>query len=94
MPATPPKRQKGQGEGPRRVTGEILDVHTAAAFLGISEKATRARVNQGLLPFRKWGGKIIFVKSEIEKFIIATLPGTNLEQARANLAAREAASCE
>ena len=35
------------------------------AFLGVTEKAIYAKVARRCIPFRKWGGKLIFVQREI-----------------------------
>jgi len=39
----PPWKCDGQATGRRSFTGEILDVASAAAFLGVTEKTLRAR---------------------------------------------------
>jgi len=67
--------------------GAILDVATAAALLGTTERTIRARVSRRLLPYRKFCGRVVFVRAELEQFICA-LPGVTLEEARTNLALR------
>lgn len=47
----PPRERAGQGVGPRRFDGELLDVRGAAAMLGTSEKLVRSRVERRLIPF-------------------------------------------
>ena len=65
-----------------------MDVRTCAAdFFGGSTDLVRSRAPNGSLPYRKWGGRIIFLRSEIAKFL-SGLPGITPEQAKANLAAR------
>ena len=85
----PPKRQPGWGRGPRTFAGEALDVHgLAARYFGGSEWTVRSRVANGTLPYRRLGGRILFLTSELERFFSEELPGVTLEQARANLAAK------
>ena len=71
----------------RSYDGALLDVAATAALLGMTERAVRARVARHVLPFRKLGGKIVFVRSELETFI-AMLPGVTLDEAQANLVLR------
>ena len=65
----------------------VLDINDAAALMGTTEKAVRQRVARRLLPFRKLGGRVIFLKEELEAFLRA-LPGCSLEEAKSNVAAR------
>lgn len=83
----PPKRQPGQGCGPRTIDGAALDVRSASAFLGAKEKHTRGLVARRLIPFRRLGGRIIFVRSELVAWL-STLDGCSLEEAQANMVAR------
>ncbi len=62
---------------------QLLDVPSAADLLGMTPKAVRQRVARRMIPFRKWGGRICFVKAELDAFI-ASLPGCHLEEAREN----------
>jgi excisionase family DNA binding protein len=71
----------------RRLQGETLDIRATAEYLGTSEKTIRARIARGLLPYRRFGGRIIILRSELSNFL-NTLEGVTGEQARANLAAR------
>lgn len=66
---------------------ELLYVSDMASLLGCSEKAIRSKVARQLLPCRRLGGRVCFIKSEIETFI-AMLPGVTLDEARANLSMR------
>ncbi|MBN1566230.1 MAG: helix-turn-helix domain-containing protein [Acidobacteria bacterium] len=68
---------------PNPAQPEILTVRQVAELLGISEKAARCRVSQGLLPFRRWGGSLVFLRKEILAFLEA-LPGTSLKDATEN----------
>ncbi|THJ23576.1 MAG: helix-turn-helix domain-containing protein [Nitrospira sp. CG24E] len=82
-----PRKQKGQGLGPRTVNGALLDVHGAAVFLGTTEKTLRGQVARRLIPFRRCGGRIYFVRSELEGWL-AALPGCTLDEAKQNGAQR------
>jgi predicted DNA-binding transcriptional regulator AlpA len=84
-----PKRQPGQGKGPRELAGALLDVRGVAELLGVTEKAIRCRAAQRLLPCRRWGGRVVFLRSEIEAFF-AALPGVSIEEARQEQATRRA----
>ncbi len=53
----------------RRISGEILGVREAAELLGVTDNMLRARVARRLVPFRKWSGRIIFIRSELMEFI-------------------------
>lgn len=87
MKLSPPQKRPGQAHGRRSFNGELLDVSAAATFLGSSEKVVRARVARRLLPFRRFGGRIVFLRKDMEAFI-ADLPGCTLEEAQQNLAVR------
>ena len=80
MRILPPPKKAGQATGPRRFAGEVLDVHEAAALLGASEKVVRARVARRLLPFRRSGGRIVFLREELLEFY-RQLPGCTLMEA-------------
>ena len=67
-----------------------MDVATTAEdFFSGSEDLVRSRVASGLLPYRKWGGRIVFLRSELEAFFSKSLPGVTLEQARENNQSRQ-----
>jgi len=87
MRKAPPKKQVGQGLGPRTINGAAMDLRNAAAFWGGSEKQTRALVERQLIPFRRFGGRIIFIRSEIESWLM-NLDGCDLMEAKANQEAR------
>lgn len=65
----------------------MLDVRTAAAELGVSEKTIRTRAARRLLPFRRFGGRLLFLRDELDQFFRA-LDGCDLDEARRNLARR------
>lgn len=83
----PPKKQPGQGCGPRRIDGAALDVRGASAFYGGTEKQTRGLVERRLIPCRRLGTRIIFIKAELEAWL-ANLPGCTPDEARTNMEAR------
>lgn len=66
---------------------QVLDVVEAANLLGTTPKAVRQRVARRTLPFRKLGGRIIFLKEQLEEFV-RDLPGCSVEEAQANMMAR------
>lgn len=71
----------------RTFDGQLLDVRAAAKLLGTSEKTIRARVSRRLLPFRKFSGRVVFRRSELEQFL-QDMPGCLPEEAKRNLEAR------
>ena len=87
MKTPPPRKREGQAKGPRRLNGELRDVATQAQALGISEKALRAKVARGTIPYRRDGGRIVFLAEEVSAFLHA-LPGVSVEEALQNVAAR------
>lgn len=87
MRKAPPKKQWGKCKGPRRINGFVLDIATGAQFAGWTEKAMRARVGRGRVPYRRDGGRIIFLRDELETFL-RKLPGVTVEEALENEAAR------
>lgn len=89
MRKPPPPKQKGKATGARRLNGEILDASGVKELLGAkSEKIVYARAARGLLPHRRWGGRLIFLKEEIITFLKA-LPGTTVQEAVSNSAERQ-----
>lgn len=83
MRKQPPKKQHGQGTGSRTMNGAAMDLRTATGFLGGTEKQTRGLVARRLIPFRRLGGRIVFLRSELEQWL-STLDGCTLGEARAN----------
>lgn len=65
----------------------LLDVRRAAAILGETENALRARVARRTVPYRKLGGRIVFIRAELERFI-EKLPGVTAETALRAIAGR------
>jgi hypothetical protein len=62
----------------RQFNGELLDITAAGLLLECSENTLRARVARRLVPFRKFSGRIVFRRVELER-LIANLPGCSLE---------------
>jgi hypothetical protein len=87
----PPKKQEGQGRGPRLINGAALDIHAGAQLFGGTEKQMRAMVARGVVPYRRIGSRIIFLKSELETWL-AGLPGVTLAEAADNRKVREGSS--
>ena len=83
MKVPPPKKRAGQARSQRRISGEIMDVRAVAEWLGVTEDTVRARTARGLIPSRKWRGRIIFIRSEVMGFLIG-LPGIDAKQALEN----------
>jgi len=84
---SPPRKQPGQGRGPRRIDGAVLDVRSGSLFLGWSEKTTRGLVARRLIPCRRLGARIIFIRAELEAWV-TDLRGCTMDEARENLRVR------
>jgi len=69
-------------------SGVTLDVRQVAIFLGWSEKRVRGHIARQTLPHRKQGGRILFLRSEIERFL-DNLPGLTVEEAMKNVEKRQ-----
>ena len=70
----------------KTINGALLDIAQGAEFLGITQRALRARVARHQVPFRKMGGRVVFVRVELEKWIEA-LEGCDVKEALANVGA-------
>jgi len=57
----------------------LLNLTTAAAYLGMTEWALRSRIRQLQVPFRRIGGRIYFLKDELDEMIV-NLPGVTLHE--------------
>ncbi len=88
MPSPPPKKQKNQAQNRRCIDGELLDVKACAQFLGPSEHTVRARVRRREIPFRRLGGRIVFIRKELELFL-SNLEGCSVKEATNNLEAKK-----
>ncbi len=82
-----PQKRKGQAKGRRKISGEILDVTAVAELLGVPEGMIRARVARQQLPFRRWAGRIIFIRAEVMQYL-EELDGVSVDEALANEKAR------
>ena len=65
----------------KTINGALRDVAGESAFTGYPERAIRAMVARRQIPFRKNGGRIVFVHREIEEWI-DSLPGVSLSEIR------------
>ena len=87
MRVRPPAKRIGQARKPRRFDGDLRDIAAQATAMGESQKALRAQVARGLIPYHRFGGRIIFVVAELERFF-GQLPGVSPEEALRNVQAR------
>ena len=55
----------------RRYDGELVDVAASAAILGGTEKAIRARIARGQIPFLRLGGRILMRRSALVEYLRA-----------------------
>lgn len=78
-PRRTPRKKSGHAAGPRRINGAALGVREAAAFLGVTEKSIRGRVARRRVPYRRDGGRILFLRAELEAWLDA-LPGVTLTE--------------
>ena len=76
-------QKKREEKKPLTFQGEILDVTSAATFLGISEKSLRARVARRMIPFKRWGGRVCFLRGELLDFL-RNLDGCRVDEALQN----------
>jgi predicted DNA-binding transcriptional regulator AlpA len=78
---TPPRKKPGQCKGKRAFnnTGAILELDGLSNWLGPSQGTLYGRAMRGEMPYRKLGGRIIFLWSEIEEWL-KSLPGRSLEE--------------
>ena len=86
-----PPQARGSRPAHARFNGELLDVRTAAALIGMTEKLIRSRVERRRIPFRRLGGRIVFLRDELTAYEQA-LPGCGLDEALKNLEQRTEAS--
>lgn len=68
---------------PRKIAGVLLDVKSAAEFLGGNERWLRRLLERGIVPHRRIGRNVFFRKAELEEFV-DDLPGITPRQARYN----------
>jgi hypothetical protein len=73
--------------GPRRFDGQLLDIASASELLGCLEKTLRARISRRLVPFRRFGTRIVFLRTELLAFC-EQLDGCRPDEARENARVR------
>jgi hypothetical protein len=61
-------------------TRRFVTLPDAAAFLGMTTKAIRKRVERRTIPFRRAGKRLIFDLAELEKWATG-FPGVSLDEA-------------
>ena len=59
----------------------FMDTDEAAAFIKRTPKAIRNLVARRKIPFRKPGGRLVFLREELEQWI-QSAPGITIEQVR------------
>ncbi len=75
---------KAQGRERNPKNGATLRIWEAAIYLGETEAVVRSRIKRGVLPYRRLGGRIVLLRSELDAYLMA-LPGITLEEARKNI---------
>lgn len=73
MPRRPPHADPCPERG-------YLAVPEAAAYLGLTERALRRRVERSQVPFRRWQGRLVFSVQDLDTFL-AALDGCTVQQA-------------
>lgn len=53
----------------RTFDGALLDVRTAALFLGTSEKSLRWMIEKGTVPVKNLRGRVVFKRCDLERFV-------------------------
>lgn len=81
-------KQPGKKLGPRTINGDIIDVRTFSERKGWTEKKTRGMVERRLIPFKRLGGRIVFICSEVDAYF-AALEGCSVKEALANMRDRQ-----
>ena len=57
----PPKKLPGQAKGRRSMNGVVKDVSAMGSILGTTDGKIRSAVARGLLPYRRWGKRLVFL---------------------------------
>ena len=73
------------------VNGALLDLKTAAAYLGGNERWLRRLLERGLVPCKRIGRNLYFKREWLDEFI-DDLPGITPRQARFNAKKKTAAA--
>lgn len=63
---------------------KTLTVPEAAEEIGITERALWQRIYRNEFPHRRWGKKVVILRSELDAFL-QNLPGVAVEQATAKV---------
>jgi len=71
----------------KKYDGQLLGVAEGTLMIGNTERSTRALIAKGIIPYVKLGGRVLFRRAELEKWI-QTLPGVSLKDAELNRKAR------
>src|SRR5262249_52481852 len=82
----PPTKLPGQQNGRRRIGGSAggLDVAgTSGGDFNGAEKSGYGKVARREIPFKRLGGRLIFLKAELDRYFEA-LDGCTVEEALAN----------
>ncbi|WHZ25324.1 MAG: hypothetical protein OJF51_000119 [Nitrospira sp.] len=66
----------------------FYDVAQVAELLNCSTKAVRHKVARRLIPWQKIGKRLVFKKTELDRFL-KSLPGTSAVEAELNWKARQ-----
>jgi excisionase family DNA binding protein len=61
-----------------------MDLTEAAAYLRMTKRAVRGRVSRRQLPYRKLGRRLMFLRSELERFV-TELSGCSYAEALKNV---------
>ena len=70
MRRPPPKgSEKNRQFGPRRIRGQFVDVPEIALYLGLTLKATRARIARGEIPARRFGRRVVALRGELDAWM-------------------------
>ena len=86
MPRIPPRKRAGISSGRRALAGEMMDFAAVSVTFGGSVKFWRSRAARGVVPYHRLGGRIFFLRSELQEFL-SGLPGVSVREARENQAA-------
>ena len=86
MARIPPRKKAGMASGRRSLAGAMMDFRAVSEEFGGSEQFWRSRVARGVVPYHRFGGRIFFLRSELEEFL-RTLPGVSVREAQENQAA-------
>lgn len=75
------------------VNGALLDVKSAAEFLGRNERWLRRLLERGVVHHRRINRNVFFKRRELEQFVV-DLEGVSVRQARFNSNKKKTGSAE